>query len=175
VSPYASRVDVFVGGFSPWPAHLALLGVGFALSVIDQRTHRLPDVIVLPAWGASAAYFTLIASSGSTWEAWERSFGVMAVTVMLLWLMAELPGYPLGFGDVKLGGVIATHLGWHSAPLAFVGIGSAFFFAGVWSAVLWIFRKHDPSRHIPLGPWLIGGFAWALVVHRMVNEGAEAI
>ena len=164
MSPYASRVDSFLALVGPWPAHLVFVVWCFPLALIDYRTHRLPDVIVLPLWAISGGYFLLLAMVGNTTEAWLGANWSMAVAVVALWLMAEAPGQPLGFGDVKLGGLIALHLGWHSPEAALVGLSSAFIFGGVWVVVAKLVGKLSWRDEIAFGPWLIGGWFFGLVL-----------
>jgi hypothetical protein len=68
----------------------------------------------------------------------------MAVTVLVLWLMAEFPGQPLGFGDVKLGGLIAFTWGGTALHLAIAGVAIGVYF--------W--------RGVGGGTWLMGKLSW---------------
>lgn len=147
-----------MGVYGAGVAHVALAGIGLWLAVIDQHTHRLPDVIVLPTWWGSVASFTLIAGQTGDGVAWERAMAIMAVAVLVLWVMAWAPGQPLGFGDVKLGGVIATHLGWHGGETALLGFACAFVLGGVWALVLLFQRVATPHDDLAFGPWLVAGY-----------------
>ena len=65
----------------------------------------------------------------------------------------------LGFGDVKLAGVIGLFLGWLGwGPLA-VGAFSAFMLGGLFSLVLVMTRGATGRTAIPFGPWMLLG-AW---------------
>lgn len=87
----------------------------------------------------------------------------MAVCVVVLLLMAEAPGQPLGFGDVKLGGVIATHLGWHGADTAVAGFAWAFVCGGLWTLVLLTGRRVGLREEVAFGPWLVAGYLCAVI------------
>ena len=152
-----------MGVYGPGALHAALAGIGLWLAVIDQHTHRLPDVIVLPTWWGSVTCFGVIASMTGDAGAWERSLAVMAVTVLALWLMAEAPGHPLGFGDVKLGGVIATHLGWHGGDIALIGFVCAFVSGGLWALGSLVGRRVGLHDDLAFGPWLVAGYAGAII------------
>ena len=150
-------MESFLQFVGPWPVHIIFVAACLPLALIDQATHRLPDAIVLPLWGISGGFFLLLGTVGNLANSWLMANVSMAVSVLALWLMAELPGQPLGFGDVKLGGLVALHLGWHSPHLAFVGLASAFVCGGVWVVGAWLGRKLSWSDEVAFGPWLIAG------------------
>ena len=73
--------------------------------------------------------------------------------------MASIYRGGMGFGDVKLAGVIGLFLGWLGwGPLA-VGAFSAFLLGGLFSLVLVMTRGATGRTAIPFGPWMIVG-AW---------------
>lgn len=150
-------MESFLDVVGPWPAHVVFVAACIPLALIDQTTHRLPDAIVLPLWAVSGGFFLLLGTLGDYSNSWLMANVSMAVSVLALWLMAELPGQPLGFGDVKLGGLIGLHLGWHSPHLAVLGLASAFVLGGVWVVGAWLMKKLSWSDEVAFGPWLIVG------------------
>ena len=65
----------------------------------------------------------------------------------------------MGFGDVKLAGVLGLFLGFLGwAPLV-VGAAAAFLLGGVFGIVLLIAGRAKRGRAIPFGPWMVVG-AW---------------
>lgn len=88
------------------------------LSVTDVQVRRLPDEIVLPLWGLLLAVgFLAGLLQGADWV---RAFGCSAVCYAVLWIAALFSG-GMGWGDVKLGGVIALVLGMEGWAAAFLG------------------------------------------------------
>src|SRR5581483_6487373 len=90
-----------------WPASVALALCTATLTIIDIRTHRLPDRLVVPA--ALAVVALAVTEPG---EALRAAAGATLVLVALALLAA--PGW-LGVGDVKLGAVLGSYLarfGW---------------------------------------------------------------
>jgi len=168
-------VESFFLAVGPWPAHLVVVAAAHPLTVIDVREHRLPDRIVLPIFAGSAGYFFTVARITGDDDPWVRSAVVMAAAVVSLWLMAEAPGQPLGFGDVKLGGLLALHLGWHSGEAAVFGLAMAFICGGVWVVAGWCRRALGPGDQIAFGPWLIAGFLFALLAVVQSAEGGAVI
>ncbi len=77
----------------------------------------------------------------------------------LYWLLAI--GYPggMGFGDVKLAGVLGMLLGWVGWAALIVGGFSAFVLGGVVGVLLMLGRRATRKSRIPFGPFMIAG-AW---------------
>lgn len=165
-------MESFLGLVGPWPAHVVFVAGCIPLALIDQATRRLPDAIVLPLWAVSGGYFLLLGTVGGYPDSWLMANVSMAVSVLVLWLMAELPGQPLGFGDVKLGGLMGLHLGWHSPHLAVVGLAGAFVLGGAWVVGAGLLRKLSWRDEVAFGPWLIIGFFMGLFLTG--NEGMWA-
>lgn len=148
---------------------LALIGfllVGARLAVIDARTHRLPDRLVLPSYPAAA--LLLGAAAGVAGE-WER------LAVMLGGAAALLAGFAalhlvnrrgLGRGDVKLAGVLGLYLGFVGWPAVWWGPFLAVVLGGLWSLALVLARRGSLTSHIAFGPFLLAGTALALAVLR---------
>lgn len=132
-------------------AHVALVACAFPLTAIDWREHRLPDRYTLSLWAGSA-----LVSLGAPAQA---SGGVIgsALVVLVLWLCAEAPGQPLGFGDVKLGGALGMQLGWYGVETAMAGVVLAVMAGGIYSLWLLLWRRIRASEHIAFGPWLFVG------------------
>lgn len=80
------------------------------LAFIDFKVHRLPDAIVLPLYGVFGLLNLLAAATGEI--GWDRFWTAAACSVgalVVYWVLAVLTG--LGFGDVKLAGVLGLTLG----------------------------------------------------------------
>ena len=141
--------------------HSALLPALFRLVWWDQRSHRLPDSLTLPALGASALWVMVLAVSVDP-DIAQRAGLAFALSVLGLWLLAEAPGRPLGFGDVKLGAVLGMHLGVHAVELVGVWLAVAFISGGI--RALWGLATGEMSArdHLAFGPHLTVG--WMVTV-----------
>lgn len=149
---------VAVAHSGPWPAHLILVVAGFPLAAIDQAEHRLPDPITLPTWLATSAYLTLLAEVTEDWGPYTQAHVAMALAILAFWLLAESPGQPLGFGDVKLAGIISLHLGWHDPSLATIGLSAGIVLAGIGALWRWWGANGRLAEPMALGPWLVAGY-----------------
>ena len=127
-------------------------GVLIALSVIDVRTRRLPNRIVLP----SAALVLTAQIAIAPDRALEWIVGAVGASAFLL-AAALLNPRGLGMGDVKLALLLGAALGWAVAAALLIGLVAA----GLAGALMiarngWAARKAT----LPLGPFLaFGGLA----------------
>lgn len=145
-------------------AHLALLAIGGALFVIDARTHRLPNRIVLPTLLGVALLVLIeaivLAESGRL----LRSVAGMLVLGGFFALLRLLSRGGLGGGDVKLAALLGLVLGWHSWSAVALGAASAFLLAALYALVLMTLRRADGKTRIAFGPWMLVGAALAIAV-----------
>jgi leader peptidase (prepilin peptidase)/N-methyltransferase len=141
-------------------AYLYLAAVSVALAVIDADVRRLPDPIVLPAYGVGVVLLgTVDLLRGDVAAACLAVAG--AVLSFLLYLaLALVKRGGMGLGDVKLAGVLGLFLGHSGLPALLVGTFAGFFLGGVFGAVLLASRRSTRSTAIPFGPWMLAG-AWA--------------
>ena len=149
----------FLSGTIVLLAFLYFAAISVALALIDLDTQTLPNAIVLPAYlvggGLLGAAGLMTGSVGSLVGA-----GLGAVALFAIYLVAALvrPG-GMGFGDVKLAGVIGLFLGFLGPPQLLVGAFAAFVLGGLFSVGLLIARRAGRGSGIPFGPWMLAG-AW---------------
>lgn len=150
-------------GLSPaLPAYLYLGAVGVALFMIDIDVKRLPNAIVLPAYVVLPVLLALASWATDDWGALLRA-GIAGAVLYAFYFVAMIV-YPggMGFGDVKLAGVLGMALGWVGWGALAVGAFGAFLLGGVFSIGLLAFRRADRKSGIPFGPWMLLGAALGL-------------
>jgi len=149
------------------PAALYLVAIGVALTLIDIDVKRLPNAIVLPSYPVVAALLALAAwnpGGTSDWPALVRAaVGCVLMYVVYLVLVLVYPA-GMGFGDVKLAGVLGLYLGWAGWGALAVGWFAAYLLGGVFGLALMLARRAGPKSGIPFGPWMILGAVVGLVV-----------
>ena len=137
--------------------HVGLVGIGVWLLVIDARTHRLPNRIVLPTLAAVLALAGIDAIvTGRSGSLIGGVIGMLVLGGLYAVLRATSRG-GIGGGDVKLAGVIGLVLGWHGWQALAVGAASAFVLGALYALALMAFRRADRSTRIAFGPWMIIG------------------
>jgi len=151
--------------------HSALLPALGALVWWDQHHHRLPDWLTLPSLGMSGLWVALLATSTGEHIAHAAAVALLG-TVIGLWLLAEAPGQPLGFGDVKLGAVLALHLGVYDPQFVVLWLALACVIGGVQAIWGLVTRRLGPDDHIAFGPALIISWMSTLVLAQTVPPPA---
>ncbi|GAA5196602.1 hypothetical protein GCM10023346_29490 [Arthrobacter gyeryongensis] len=156
------------------------------LTVIDVRHHLLPNRIVFPSYAiagvlllGAAAAVTLSSgaaanlsagAAGSAPDGGASFLGVPALGIVaggaVLWVFYFIlrlvypPG--MGFGDVKLAGVLGLYLGYLGWAHVFAGTFAAFLFGGLWSLGVLAARRGTLKSSIPFGPFMLAGAAAAM-------------
>lgn len=160
-----------LGGVLAWvvgpapvlPALLLLAGVGLVLAPVDVRTHRLPDAVVLPTYPALAILLALAATrEGLAPLARAAEGGLVAFGVLYVLAFALPAG--LGYGDVKLAGLLGAVLAWYGWPVLLRGLVVGFLYGGVCAVVLLVTRRADRRSNLAYGPFLLAGTLTAVVL-----------
>lgn len=144
------------------PAYLYLAAIGVALFLIDVDVKRLPNAIVLPAYVVLPILLAVASWIEGDWGAFVRALiGGAALYGFYFVAMVAYPG-GMGFGDVKLAGVLGLALAWVGWGTLAIGAFSAFLLGGVFSIGLLVTGRADRKSGIPFGPWMIVGAALAV-------------
>lgn len=145
-----------VGWVTPLLFLAYLAPVGVALSVVDWRTRLLPTKVIAPSYAVVVVLAVVAALPGQDWDDLRRAgFGwlVSGGTFLLLWLV-----YPrgMGYGDVRLSGVLGIALGYLGWGPLLVGIYAGFLVGGLGGALLSSLRIVE-RRSYPFGPFMFVG------------------
>ncbi|MGZ4429285.1 MAG: prepilin peptidase [Nocardioidaceae bacterium] len=144
-------------GWSPaLPIFLFLAPVGVALAVVDWRTRLLPTKVLKPTYAVVIGLVLLAAWSehdlhaliGAGWG-WLVAGG----TFFVLWFV-----YPrgMGYGDVRLSGVLGIALGYLGWAELLTGVYAGFLLGGVGGLLLSALRLVDRKAY-PFGPFMLVG------------------
>ena len=152
-------------------AYLAVVTI--PLVRIDWKTHRLPNVWVMPGYIALA--ISWIGAWMTTGE--YPMLPAIAAAGYFTFMLLLSYGGGMGMGDVKLAGLLGGAAGLISVPAAILSPVLAFVAGGVASLVVLIFtfakRSDLPFKQawavtkqtrIPFGPFMLLGFWVAMVL-----------
>lgn len=156
----------WVGASWALPVLLLLAALTICLTLIDLDVQRLPDAIVLPIYPVVLALLVLAswAPGGvSDWPALWRALVAGAAMFLAYFLMRFAYPRGMGFGDVKLAGVLGLVLGWWGISAVVVGFFAAFLLGGIFSIALIVAGKASRASKVPFGPWMFAG-AWVGLV-----------
>lgn len=145
------------------PAYLYLAAVGLALALIDLDVRRLPDVLTLPSYPVVAGLLALGAVLGSgSGDLLRAALGGLAMGAFYLALFVAQPR-GMGFGDVKLSGVLGLATAWLGWGELVVGLFAGFLLGGLWGVALLATGRATRRSAVPFGPFMLAGALLAVV------------
>jgi leader peptidase (prepilin peptidase) / N-methyltransferase len=153
------------------PAWLYFTAIAIALAAIDIDCHRLPNAIVLPSYPV----LVLLLAVPLLWQQdyWALLRTAIGCAALFGGYFALALAYPkgMGFGDVKLAGLIGAVLGWLSYSALLVGAFAAFLLGGVAGIAVIASRRGTGKTPLPFGPFMLAGAALALYANQPILDG----
>jgi leader peptidase (prepilin peptidase)/N-methyltransferase len=155
--------SVWLTGLRPAAlAVAALAAAGLVLAQVDLAAHRLPDVVTYPAVFVCAAALLADAAVTGSWPALLRAVIAAVVAFAVGAAAAALSPQGLGFGDVKLMGLLGLVLGWFGWAVLLAGVLLGLAAGALGALVLVASRQAGWRTPVPFGPPLLLGAAVAL-------------
>ncbi|QNK80366.1 A24 family peptidase [Nakamurella sp. PAMC28650] len=152
------------------PAVLYFTAMGISLSLIDLDVGRLPNAIVYPSYPVLAVLLTAAAVAQGDPAALLRA-AVGAFGLFLLYFaLAFLYPAGMGFGDVKLAGIIGGVLGFVSYPVLLVGAFSAFLLGSIFGILKIAQGRASGRSAVAFGPFMITGALVSIFVGPALTE-----
>lgn len=142
------------------PAFLYLAAIGIALALIDLDVRRLPDAIVLPSYPVLAVLLVLASwdpGGEPQWVSIGRAVAGGTGLFLLYGVLMVVREGAMGFGDVKLAGLLGAALAWLGWGAFTVGAFAGFLVGGLVSGVLMLTGRASLASRIPFGPWMLVG------------------
>jgi leader peptidase (prepilin peptidase)/N-methyltransferase len=146
-----------IGPAPELPAYLYLVAVGVALAAIDLDHRRLPNALTLPSYVVVGVLLTVAGAVTGDWWALARAGLATAAWYGVLFALAVAVPRGMGFGDVKLAGVLGMALGWLGWGEAVVGFFLGFAFGALVGVVLMVLGRAGRKTAVPFGPFLVAG------------------
>ena len=152
-----------LGGWvsAPWPLllWLALLPFAILLAIVDWHTQRLPRRVVLPLTAVAVLVVAAVELSvGDPDRLWRALIGLL-VARSFFWVLWWIRSAGMGFGDVRLAGLLGLLLAHLGVGEALVGIYSSFLLFGIPGLGLALLRRDRAVLRTayPFGPFLLAG------------------
>jgi leader peptidase (prepilin peptidase) / N-methyltransferase len=137
-------------------AWVYLAGVGVVLAYVDARTRLLPTRVIAPSYVVVVGLVALAGVVDADPHRLVRSalgWLGMGGFYLLLWLV-----YPrgLGYGDVRLSGLLGIALGYLGWASLLTGLYAGFLLGAVGGGLLMVLRR-PRGGHFPFGPFMLLG------------------
>lgn len=141
-----------------------VLGTGVvAISAIDLRHLLVPNHVLYPTLFAMAALLAVAAAVDGRWPDLVRAgVGGMAGFAAMFVIHVVNPA-GLGFGDVRLAGLLGAAMGWLSLGRVLLGLFLGFLAAAVVGVVLMVTGRKTGKDSLPFGPFLVVGALAAIL------------
>jgi leader peptidase (prepilin peptidase)/N-methyltransferase len=139
-------------------------GAAVVLGAVDLASHRLPDRVTYPTAAVCAAAFLVDAAVLGSWGALVRALAAGAATFVVAAGASAISPDGLGFGDVKLLGLLGLVLGWFGWGVLLAGVFLGLVTGAAVSLVLLVTRRAGWRTALPFGPPLMVGAVLALAL-----------
>lgn len=125
--------------------------------IVDQRAHRIPNVVVLGGLAGGAVLLALefVFQRETVGRSLLTALVGGAFCLVLLYVMARLTREGIGMGDVKLVSAVGWLLGLTSA---LVVLFLALILCALTAVVLLLSKKKGKKDTLPFGPYLFVGY-----------------
>jgi len=134
---------------------LVLCPVGVALAVIDWRTHLLPTKVIAPLYGVVILLLIVAAIAAGDPGALSRAavgWVIYGLFFFTLWFFSR---GSMGYGDVRLSGVLGIVLGALGFETFFVGMLGGALLGAFASLVTW--KTKGRKAEFAYGPYMLLG------------------
>jgi leader peptidase (prepilin peptidase)/N-methyltransferase len=152
------------------PAYLYLVTVGLALTMMDFDLRRLPDSIILPSYVVTLMLLMPAGAASANWYAGVRALSGMAALLALYFALALAYPNGLGFGDVKLAGLVGLYLGWLSWNALFVTAVGSLLIACVGGSAAVVTRHASTAVAVRITPCLVSAAVLALFITAPISN-----
>lgn len=141
-----------------------LTGVCLILGYVDSRTRLLPTQLIAPSYAVVVVLLVAAGVADSSGRAIWGAFAGWVVMGGFYVFMWRIGPRGLGYGDVRLAGLLALCLGFQGWGQLVTGLYAGFLLGGLSSLLLVMTRRATLKTAIPFGPFMmlgaLVGLAW---------------
>lgn len=140
---------------------ITLYQILFCIAVIDYRHKIIPNFLLLIGMGCQLVcnFFTHFIQNSSWMQIFQPNISGLLGSIFLLLLIYLLSRQSIGFGDVKLFGVIGFYTDF---PFSFTVFFFALLCSSLCAILCLIFKQKSKKDTLPFGPFIFLGFLLAL-------------
>ena len=139
------------------PAFCVFFASLLAITVIDFDHFIIPNRVIYPTLAATIPLLFLAALVGNDWgRAGTAAIGGVG-GFLALFVVHTISPRGMGFGDVRLAGVIGMMLGWLGLGYVALALFLSFLLASVVGIFLLVTRIRGRKDAVPFGPFMAAG------------------
>ncbi len=154
---------VHIGADWALPAFLVVVAGLIAISAVDLERFIVPNRILYPTLFIAAPLLLLAGALNDDWGSVRTAAIGGALAWGLLLVIHLISPKGMGFGDVRLAGLIGMTLGWLSVGHVLVGLFLGFLTASVVGVSLIVLHLKGRKDKVPFGPFLALGAYLAIL------------
>jgi leader peptidase (prepilin peptidase)/N-methyltransferase len=145
-------------------APFAVLGIALvAISAVDLERFVIPNRIVYPTLALVAPLLVVSSAVDHRWGSLGRAAIAGAVAFAGFFVVHVVVPRGMGFGDVRLAGLIGLSTGWLGLGHAFVAFLAGFVLGAMIGIVVMMVTGGGRKTRIPFGPFLGAGAVLAVL------------
>lgn len=158
-------------------APFAVLGIALvAISAVDLERFLIPNRIVYPTLALVAPLLVVSSAVDHRWGSLARAAIAGAVAFSGFFVVHVVVPKGMGFGDVRLAGLIGLTTGWLGLGHAFVAFLAGFVLGALIGIAVMAATGGGRKTRIPFGPFLAGGAVFAVlwgspIAHALFHRG----
>ena len=152
------------------PAFCLFFAALLAITVIDFDHFIIPNRVIYPTLFITAPLLVAAAALGGDWRDAEHAVIGGAAGFGALFVVHVISPRGMGFGDVRLAGVIGMMLGWLGLGFVVLALFLAFLLASVVGIALMVTRIRGRKDAVPFGPFMAAGAVVAALWGRAILD-----
>ena len=136
---------------------IPLVFFGIQLSIIDFKSHRLPNQLVGWFVAVEILIMGITGWMASDFSRLLTALGIAATTMISYVLLYLVSRGSLGMGDVKFAFPLGLCVGWYSADQWLVAIFVSFLIAGLVAVIGLATKRITRKSRLAFGPYMFAG------------------
>lgn len=143
---------------------MCVLGVALvAISAVDLERLIIPNRILYPTLAMVFPMLVLSSAVDGRWGSLLRAVIAGAAAFALFFAVHLALPRGMGFGDVRLAGLIGLSVGWLGLGHAFIAFFASFLFGALVGVVIGVVTGGGRKTKIPFGPFLAAGAVFSIL------------